>query len=192
MFYNKLITVYSKYSTSVKSGSDILHSILLEMLENDSTWDAARRKVIYSIENTDNQKLNDDYIKNNHDNPRYYKQLYPTFNLYACELFDDLNEMLLDINTPRGLHGTDGGEKKIGKYWVDFYIPEYKIVIEYNEKHHYWSIPKRQYDLHRRQYIEDRIEKPIIIIHEGKEDLQWVVNEIKRSIKYHKLKKVYK
>jgi len=51
-------------------------------------------------------------------------------------------------------HALNGGEKKFHRYWVDGYIEEYNICIEWNEKHHY-NKRKREKDLNRENYIKD-------------------------------------
>lgn len=56
----------------------------------------------------------------------------PSFNKKSCEFFDKLNK---DYGW-RGVYGTNQGEKKIKKYWVDYYEPKLNIVIEWDEKYH--------------------------------------------------------
>jgi very-short-patch-repair endonuclease len=68
--------------------------------------------------------FNDSNIKN-----LKYK---PKFNKKACEYFNKLNETL----NWNGVHGLNEGEKKIRKYWVDYYEPKLNIVIEWDEKFH--------------------------------------------------------
>lgn len=72
----------------------------------------------------------------------------PSFNKKACEFFDKLNE----TKGWKGVHGNNGGEKKIKKYWVDYYEPILNIVIEWDECFH--NFPKnKEKDKIRQQEI---------------------------------------
>ena len=58
--------------------------------------------------------------------------VWPNFNELACEYFDWLNK----YNNWNGHHAKNGGEKRIGKYWVDYYEPNQNIIIEWDEDKH--------------------------------------------------------
>jgi hypothetical protein len=62
---------------------------------------------------------------------------YPNYNQNACEYFRNLNH-------ERGWNGRyalNGGEYEVGggKYFLDYYEPVARLVIEYDEPHHYTS-----------------------------------------------------
>jgi hypothetical protein len=59
--------------------------------------------------------------------------IWPNFNELACEYFDWLNK----FNGWNGHHAKNGGEKRIGRFWVDYYEPEHNIIIEWDEDKHY-------------------------------------------------------
>lgn len=59
--------------------------------------------------------------------------IWPSFNKSACKIFKKLEyDLGLD-----GLYATKGKEKRIGRFWVDYYEPTKNIVIEYDESHHF-------------------------------------------------------
>ena len=63
------------------------------------------------------------------------KVKYPNYNKKACDFFKLLNKKY-DL---KGRHAEYKGEfyiKELG-YWLDYYIPELNLVIEWNEKKHY-------------------------------------------------------
>lgn len=81
-------------------------------------WDKSRKycsKTCY---------FNDSDIKNS--------KYIPKFNKNACLYFEQLN---IQLNW-KGVHGLNEGEKKIRKYWVDYYEPNLNIVIEWDEEFH--------------------------------------------------------
>lgn len=62
-------------------------------------------------------------------------QKYPCFNKGACVFFNEINRIL----GVSGMHAMNGGEyrdKELG-YWYDYYIPELKIIIEWDEEKHF-------------------------------------------------------
>ncbi len=61
--------------------------------------------------------------------------IWPNYNRTACELFKQI-ELELGWN---GFYATKGKEKRIGRFWVDYYEPKENIVIEYDEPHHFDS-----------------------------------------------------
>jgi hypothetical protein len=59
--------------------------------------------------------------------------IWPNYNLKACLIFDKLEK---DIGW-HGLYATKGKEKRIGRFWVDYYEPIRNVIIEYDEPYHY-------------------------------------------------------
>ena len=72
----------------------------------------------------------------------------PSFNKKACEYFDELN-CKMGWN---GVHGLNVGEKKIKKYWVDYYEPTLNLIIEWDEKSH---LKNKEKDNQRQKEIMD-------------------------------------
>lgn len=75
--------------------------------------------------------------------------LFPKFNPTACEYFDWLNMW----NGWNGVHAKCGGEKKVLKYFVDYYEPSHNIVIEWDEPHHHAPTQKAK-DVIRQSQIK--------------------------------------
>jgi len=61
-----------------------------------------------------------------------YMKYFPKYNLNSI-LY--LNMLSKKLNLPI-LHALNGGEKKFVRYYVDGYIPEYNICIEWDERQH--------------------------------------------------------
>jgi len=56
------------------------------------------------------------------------------YNKTACRIFDVINKRL-NVN---GLHALNGGEKVVdGRYAVDYYCEDLKLIIEWDEPHHF-------------------------------------------------------
>ncbi len=67
---------------------------------------------------------------------KHFGVAHPNFNLKACELFKSHDERL---NTKGEYAVYGGGEhfvKELG-YWLDYFNPELKLIIEYDEPKHY-------------------------------------------------------
>ena len=86
-------------------------------------------------------------------------------------------------------HALNGGEKKFIRYWVDGFIEEYNICIEWNEYIHYHSKKYKEKDIIKKQFLEDNFNCKIIFINECKfledidNEIDVVINEIKNFIK---------
>lgn len=76
--------------------------------------------------------------------------LFPKFNPIACEYFDWLNKW----NGWNGVHAKHGGEKKVLKYFVDYYEPSLNIVIEWDEPYHRTTAQHAK-DIIRQSQIKD-------------------------------------
>ena len=79
-------------------------------------------------------------------------QVYPTYNSIACQIFEEINKEL----GWKGIHAENGGEyhiKQLG-YFVDYYEPNFNIVIEYDEKYHVQAKQKER-DIGRQKEIEE-------------------------------------
>lgn len=53
---------------------------------------------------------------------------------------------------------------QVGNYRIDLYIPKYNIAVEIDEEEHKY---KRDYDLTRQNYIENRIHCKFVRVKEG-------------------------
>jgi len=101
-----------------------------------------------------------------------YFYIIPKHNEKSIFYLDIISEKL---STPIQ-HALNGGEKKFIKYWVDGYIEEHNICIEWDEKHHKYKKIKDR-DVIREQFIKDNFNCHIIRINE-KEFLLDVENQI--------------
>jgi hypothetical protein len=95
-------------------------------------------------------------------------QGFYNFSPRACQYFDFINRL---TNT-EGQHALNGGEKKILKYHVDYFNPDLKLIIEWNESYHYTETGElRASDLKRQQEIQTKYpEYTFRIIKEGISD----------------------
>lgn len=86
----------------------------------------------------------------------------PKYNVNSIIYLDVISKTLgLNIQ-----HALNGGEKKFIKYWVDGYIEEYNICIEWDERHHN---TKRQIDrdLKKELFLKENFDCKIIRINEN-------------------------
>lgn len=61
-----------------------------------------------------------------------YMKYFPKFNLNSIKYLEEISKKI-DLTI---LHALNGGEKKFMRYYVDGYISEYNICIEWDEKQH--------------------------------------------------------
>lgn len=80
-------------------------------------------------------------------------QVYPNWNPRACEYFEKWD---IEHDT-KGQHATNGGEYKIKElgYWVDYINHDMKIIMEYDEKHHYHQDKLSEKDMKRQIEIQN-------------------------------------
>jgi len=74
---------------------------------------------------------------------------YANFNPTACEYFDWLNKFM----GWNGQYATNGGEKEVRGYFLDYYEPSLNLVIEWDEPGHYVRGVLREKDIRRQQEI---------------------------------------
>jgi transposase-like protein len=99
---------------------------------------------ISKLESIKNKKLKTCLL--NYDEA--YLKLIPKYNFESIIFFDMLSKKL-NINIQ---HALNGGEKKFKKYWVDGFIEEYNIVLEWDEPEHKSN---KKYDTDRQKWIEE-------------------------------------
>lgn len=80
--------------------------------------------------------------------PRNY--LCPNFNFESIIIFKILDKVL---HTESRYGGTKAGEKKIGRYFVDYFNEKYQLIIEWNEHWHYDNGHLWEYDIEKRKYV---------------------------------------
>lgn len=101
----------------------------------------------------------------NHGEP--YFNFVPRYNIVSTVEFDKLSEYLnLHIK-----HACNGGEQKFFKYFVDGYIAEHNIILEWDEAEHRY---RRDADIARQKYIEDNFNCKFIRI----DQREWINNSI--------------
>ena len=107
----------------------------------------------------------------------------PKYNANSIIYLDMISEKL---NLPIQ-HALNGGEKKFVRYWVDGYIEEHNICIEWDEKHHSLNQHKER-DLNRENFIKEKFNCIIIRIDEEEflnnidDQINIVINKIKEII----------
>lgn len=90
--------------------------------------------------------------------------IWPSYNKKACQIFDRIEKDL----SWNGQYATKGKEKRIGRYWVDYYEPNKNIVIEYDEKYHFdinGNLKLR--DIERQKWITNKIQCKFYRINEN-------------------------
>ena len=97
----------------------------------------------------------------------------PKYNSNSILYLDMISEKL---NIPIQ-HALNGGEMKFKRYFVDGYISDYNICIEWNEYVHYHSKKYINNDIKKKQFIEENYKCHIIYINE-KEILNDIYNQI--------------
>jgi hypothetical protein len=106
----------------------------------------------------------------------------PSYNSNSIIYLDIISEKLgIKIQ-----HALNGGEKKFIKYWVDGYIPEYNICIEWDEQPHKYN---KNNDIIRENFLKEKFNCYIIRINENEfmldinNQIDIIVNKIKCLIK---------
>ena len=130
---------------------------------------------------TQNKNIMDKIIQTQID--RYgeiWKNHIPRYNPNSIVYLDLISEKLgIPIQ-----HALNGGEKKIIKYWIDGYIEEYNICIEWDEKEH-----EKEQDKIRENYLKENYGCKFVRINEDEFFINVdisilnIVNEIKDIIK---------
>ena len=69
------------------------------------------------------------------------------YNHKACDVFDFINQKL----QWNGLHAKNGKEQSVDVFFLDYYVPDLNIAIEWDERHH--KKPSR----HRGDWIKQKI-----------------------------------
>ena len=90
------------------------------------------------------------------------KTSWACYNSDACRMFDEINREL----GWNGQHALRGGERKVSKYWVDYYEPTLNIVIEYDES---WHKYHKNYDDKRQEEIKKYLGCKFYRIKEGQD-----------------------
>lgn len=78
------------------------------------------------------------------------------FSKTACEFIDELNKK----NNWHLQHALNGGETKVGSYYLDGYDKELNIAFEYDEPPHYIDVENNilsERDISRMQYIKEQL-----------------------------------
>jgi hypothetical protein len=79
--------------------------------------------------------------------------IVPKHNINSIIYLDMISEKInLHI-----LHALNGGEKKFQRYWVDGYIEQYNICIEWNEEYHYKNKKRKEKDIKKYQFLNENL-----------------------------------
>ena len=140
----------------------------------------------YGVENpTQNKEIIEKSIQTTID--RYgevFFKLVPRYNPNSIIYLDMISDIL---NIPIQ-HGVNGGEKKFQRYWVDGYVEQYNICIEWDEKYHN-TVKQKEKDLKREIFLMEKHNCKIIRINEVEflNDIEFgikkIINEINSFIK---------
>ena len=106
-----------------------------------------------------------------------YGVVYPGYNLEACKFFDQLNELTF-LQGQHALNESEFHIKDLG-YWLDFYDPTNKVIIEWDEKHHFdLKGNLREKDVQRQNEIMDKFPDYLFIRLEDKEYDEQEIKEL--------------
>ena len=188
-----------------ETADDVLQEIAVLMGSERITYDDARGML---VKQRRKERRSGKLAFKVNEKWHYNDRALANFNFEACAYFDELNKLLKANGLPVGEHATYGKEKSIprfGKYkkiwtgnkvtrcyYVDFFIHEYGIAVEYNEPSHYECESKINSDLYRRQVIERYLDLPIIVVVEGVTTHAEVVRRIKSLIALRRQKERYR
>jgi len=90
-----------------------------------------------------------------------WKNQVPKYNINSIKFLDLISEKIGILIQ----HASNGGEKHLGKYWIDGYIKEYSICLEWDERGH--DTKKHQkYDSDRTKFLIDNYKCNVIRISE--------------------------
>lgn len=103
-------------------------------------------KNIFIITNCDKDRIYCNFECYINDSDILKGKFLPSYNKEACSWFDDFNSKY----GFEGIHALNNGEKKVLKYWVDYYEPNHNIVIEYDE---YFHKDQKEKDIERQNKI---------------------------------------
>jgi hypothetical protein len=177
---------FNALETKTRNHFDYIHDVIAEYLETSDNLETIIGRI---TSNARYHSVDGDFIAT--IKYKYKGMKIPGWNKKACEFFIQVNHILKDSGYPTGRHAMNGGEKTFGKYSVDFYIPGYNIICEYNEAAHYTDKQKINRDLHRRWYLEIITNLPIIIIHEDNQTPKYCAQKIIDNINLYNLKIKY-
>lgn len=78
----------------------------------------------------------------------------PSYNIAACKFFDYFNDYL----GVSGQHAMNFGEYRIPElgYYLDYYCPELKLIIEWDEKQHFFNGELKEKDVKRQDGIQQQ------------------------------------
>jgi hypothetical protein len=152
-------TKLMKYGNAYYNNNEKARKTNIERFGYDSAM--KNKKIAEKVQNTMIERYGEIWVKH-----------VPAYNPNSIIYLDLISETL---NIPIQ-HALNDGEKKFVRYWIDGYIKQYNICIEWMEKHHNQKkfIEK---DLKKRQFLEDNFECEIIYVWQ-KEFLKDVDNQI--------------
>jgi len=123
---------------------------ITQRIRKAETWKGGMTGKQHTIESRKKMRISRlNYISTNNNGISH-----PNFNQKACIFFDKLNKKF-NLN---GQHALNGGEyliKELG-YYLDFYDPTNKLIIEWDEEHHYTITGNlRKKDIQRQKEIQE-------------------------------------
>lgn len=80
-------------------------------------------------------------------------QIRPSYNSNACKFFAKFDQ----LNNTNGMYATNGGEyhiKELG-FFPDYFNPNLKLIMEWDEKRHYKNNQLKERDIKRQKEIEN-------------------------------------
>jgi len=182
-YYNRARS-FNRCNSTWFDSFDLIHYSIIESIETGKQYEKCaniiRHRADYDIAKYGNMVYR----------PRM-RQKVAGWNKTACAFLREVNELLTIRGIREGMHAMNGGEAQFGRYSVDFFLPKYKIVVEYNESHHYIDKQRINRDNNRRLYLEKITNLPLIVVHDGIETPNACVKMIIRNIKLYKEKQWY-
>lgn len=117
-------------------------------------WERRRleNKCGYKASSETKRKLRIAAIKRMQKQSKAGERVVPSFNFAGCEYFAKFDKFY----KTNGQYATNGGEfhiKELG-YFVDYYNPDLKLIMEWDEEYHYKGGKLSKKDLDRQREIE--------------------------------------
>ena len=104
-------------------------------IESRLNMSNGRMGIKFSKEHKDNLSLAQNKRYRIKRQSKIYKHTKPFYNPQACSWFDWFNR---STNT-NGQHATNGKEYQVLGYFLDYFNPELKLIIEWDEPHHFYT-----------------------------------------------------
>ena len=152
-WYGRRLSDSHKENISIARNGQKLSSTQKEKIRKFMLGNSYRKGIPNVVSNETKRKLR--IAKAKYIMRIFGARICPSFNETSCKYFDNLNKE----RGWSGQYATNGGEyflKEMG-YWVDYYEPTKNIVIEWDERNHYYNGKLKEQDMRRMNEIHQHL-----------------------------------